>query len=91
MGLADRPGQVAGSSAIYPEGSEVCSLRTGPVCLYCGPSVLWDQTVRSPNQRGSPSTLSLYNCADCPTGVGGPSVGAKLVWARTVCFWALVL
>jgi hypothetical protein len=40
MGLADRPGQVAGPSAIYPEGSEICSLRTGPVCLYCGPSTV---------------------------------------------------
>jgi hypothetical protein len=29
MGLADRPGQVVGPSVIYPEGSEVCSLRTG--------------------------------------------------------------
>ena len=91
MGLVDHPGQVAGSSAIYPEGSEVCSLRTGPVCLYCGPSRPWGRTVRSPDQRGSPSAQSLYNCADCPAGVGGPSVGAKLVWAGTVCFWALVL
>jgi hypothetical protein len=40
MGLADRPAQVAGPSAIYPEESEVCSLRTGPVCLYRGPSVV---------------------------------------------------
>jgi hypothetical protein len=45
MGLADRPGQVAGPSAIYPEGSEVCSLRTGPVCadrpgLGAGPSAV---------------------------------------------------
>jgi hypothetical protein len=91
MGLADRLGQVVGPSAIYPEGSKVCSLRTGPVCLYCGPSGLWGQTVRSPDQRGSPSALSLYNCADCPIGVDEPSTGAKLVWARTVCFWALVL
>ena len=91
MGLADRPGQVAGPSVIYPEGSEVCSLRTGPVCLYCGPSGPWGRTVRSPDQRGSPSAQSLYNCADCSIGVGGPSAGAKLVWAGTVCFWALVL
>jgi hypothetical protein len=91
MGFADRPGQVAGPSAIYPEGSEVCSLRTGLVCLYCGPSGPWGWTVRSPDQRGSPSAQSLYICADCPTGVGGPSAGAKLVWAWTVCFWALVL
>jgi hypothetical protein len=91
MGLADRPGQVAGPSAIYPEVSKVCSLRTGPVCLYCGPSGPWGRTVRSPDQRGSPSALSLYNCADCSAGVGGPSAGAKLVWAGTVCFWVLVL
>jgi hypothetical protein len=49
------------------------------------------RTVRSPDQRGSPSTQSLYNCADCPVGVGGPSAGAKLVWAGNVCFWAIVL
>jgi hypothetical protein len=49
------------------------------------------QTVRSPDQRGSLSAQSLYNCADCPAGVGRPSAGAKLVWAGTVCFWALVL
>jgi hypothetical protein len=91
MGLADRPDQVAGPSAIYPEGSEVCSLQTGPVCLYCGPSGPWGRTVRSPDQRGSPSTRSLYNCADCPAGIGGQSTGAKLVWVGTVCFWALVL
>jgi hypothetical protein len=91
MGLADRPGQVAVPSVIYPEGSKVCSLRTGPVCLYCGPSGPWGRTVRSPNQRGSPSAHSLYNCADYPAGVGGPSVGAKLVWTGTMCFWALVL
>jgi hypothetical protein len=59
--------------------------------LYYGPSGPWGRTVRSPDQRGSPSPQSLYNCADCPTGVGGPSAGAKLVWAGTVCFWALVL
>jgi hypothetical protein len=91
MGLVDHPGQVAGSSAIYPEGSEVCSLRTGPVCLYCGPTGPWGRTVRSPDQRWSPSAQSLYNCADCPAGVGGTSAGAKLVWAETVYFWALVL
>jgi hypothetical protein len=51
--------------------------------------VLW--TIRSPDQRGSPSAQSLYNCADCPARVGGPSAGAKSVWAGTVCFWALVL
>jgi hypothetical protein len=91
MVSADRPGQVAGPSAIYPEGSDVCSLRTGPVHVYCGPSGPWGRTVRSPDQRGSPSAQSLYYCADCPTEVGGPSAGAKLVWAGTVCFWALVL
>jgi hypothetical protein len=91
MGLADRTGQVAGPFVIYPEGSEVCSLRTGPVCLYCGPSGPWGQTVRSPDQRGSPSAQSLYNCADCPAGVGEPSASTKLVWAGTVCFWAIVL
>jgi hypothetical protein len=50
--LADRADQVVGPSAIYPEGSEVCSLRTGPVCLYCGPSGPWGRTVRSPDRRG---------------------------------------
>jgi hypothetical protein len=83
MGLADRLGQVAGLSTIYIVGSEVC--------LYCGLSGPWGQTVRSPNQKGSPSAQSLYNCVDCPAGVGGPSAGTKLVWAGTVCFWALVL
>jgi hypothetical protein len=91
MGLADRPGQVAGPSVIHLEGSEVCSLQTGPVCLYCAPSGPRGQTIRSTDQRGSPSAQSLYNCADCPAGVGGPSAGAKLVCAGTVCFWALVL
>jgi hypothetical protein len=86
MGLADRPGQVVGPSAIYPEGFEACSLQTGPVCLYRGPSGPWGQTIRSPNQRGSPSAQSLYNCADYLAGVGGPSAGAKLVWTGTVCF-----
>jgi hypothetical protein len=61
------------------------------VCLYCGPSKPWGRTVRSPDQRGSSSAQSLCNCADCPAGVGGPSVGAKLVWAGTMWFWALVL
>jgi hypothetical protein len=91
MGLADCLGQVAGPPAIYLEGSEVCSLRTGHVCLYCGPSGPWGRTIHSPDQRGSLSAQSLYNCADCPVGVGGPSTGAKLVWAGTVCFWALIL
>jgi hypothetical protein len=72
-------------------GSEVCSLWTGPVCLYCGPSGPWGRTVLSPDQRGSPSAQSLYNCVDCPAGVGGPSASAKLVWAGTMCFWVLVL
>jgi hypothetical protein len=40
MGLADRLGQVGGPSATHLVGSEVCSLRTGPVCLYCGPSAV---------------------------------------------------
>jgi hypothetical protein len=40
MGLADRPGQVAGPSVIYPEGSKLCSLRTGPLC-FVG---VWDPT-----------------------------------------------
>jgi hypothetical protein len=91
MGSADRPGQVAGLSAIYPEGSKVWSLQTGPACLYCGPSGPWGRIVRSPDQRGSPSAQSLYNCAHCPTGVGGPSAGAILVWAGTVCFRVFVL
>jgi hypothetical protein len=44
MGLADRPAQVGGPSAIHPVGSKVCSLRTGPVHLYCGPSRPWGRT-----------------------------------------------
>jgi hypothetical protein len=72
-------------------GSEVCPLRTSPVHLYCGPSGPCGWTVRSPDQRGLLSAQSLYYCADCPTRVDGPSAGAKLVWAGTVCFWALVL
>jgi hypothetical protein len=91
MGLADRPSQVGGPFAIHPVGSEVCSLRTGPIHLYCGPSGPWGQTVRSPDQRGLLSAQSLYYCADCLARVGGPYAGAKLVWAGTVCFWALVL
>jgi hypothetical protein len=77
MGLANRPGQAVGPSAIYSEGSEVCSLWTGAVCLYCGPSGPWGRTILSPDQRGSPSAQSLYNCVDCLAGVGGPSAGAK--------------
>ena len=46
---------------------------------------------RSPDQRRLLSAQSLYYCADRPARVGGPSAGAKLVWAGTVCFWALVL
>jgi hypothetical protein len=38
---------------IHPEGSEVCSLQTGPVCLYCGPSGPWGRTVHNLDQRGS--------------------------------------
>jgi hypothetical protein len=91
MGLADRPGQVGGSSAIHPVGSKVCSLWTSPIHLYCGPSVPWGRTVRSPDQRRLLSAQSLYYCVDCPARVGGPSADAKLVWAGTVCFWALVL
>jgi hypothetical protein len=91
MGLADCPGQVGGPSAIHPVGSEVCSLWTSPVHLYCGPSGPWDRTVCSPDKRGLLSAQSLYYCADCPTRVSGPFAGAKLVWAGTMCFWALVL
>jgi hypothetical protein len=72
MGLADRPGQVGGLSAIHPVGSEECSLRTGPVHLYCGPSGPWGRTVRRPDQRGLLYAQSLYYCADCPARVGGP-------------------
>jgi hypothetical protein len=79
MGLVDRPGQVAGPSTIHPEGSKACLLRTSPVCLYCGPSGPWGRTVRSPDQRGSPSAQSLYNCVDYLVGVGGRFAGAKLV------------
>jgi hypothetical protein len=61
-------------------------------CMFVqGPSGPWGRTVRSPNQRGSPSAQSLYYCADCPAGVGRPSAGAKLIWVGTVCFWTLVL
>jgi hypothetical protein len=91
MGSADCPGQVDGPSAIYPEGSEIYPLWTGPVCLYCGPSGPWGRTVCSPDQRGSLCAQSLYYCADCPARVGGPSPSAKLVWAGTVCFWVFVL
>jgi hypothetical protein len=91
MGLADHPGQVGGPSAIHPVGSEVCSLRIGPVHLYCEPFGPWGQTVRSPDQRESLSAQSLYYCADYLARVGGPSTSAKLVWTGTMCFWALVL
>ena len=91
MVLADRPGQVGGPFAIHPVGSEVWSLRTGRVHLYCGPSGLWGRTVRSPEHRGLLSTQSLYYCTDYPARIGGPFAGAKLVWAGTMCFWALVL
>jgi hypothetical protein len=56
-----------------------------------GPSGPSGRTIRSPDQRGLFSAQSLYYCADCPARVGGPSAGAKLVWAGTMCFWALVL
>jgi hypothetical protein len=49
------------------------------------------RTVHSPDQRRVLSAQSLYFCADRPTRVGGPSAGAKLVWAGTVCFWVFVL
>jgi hypothetical protein len=49
-----------------------------------GPSVVL-------TREGRPLHSPFYNCADCPAGVGGPSAGAKLVWAGTMCFWALVL
>jgi hypothetical protein len=90
-GVGGSSGPSGRTVAIHPEGSKACLLRTGPICLYCGPSGPWGRTVRSPDQRGSPSAQSLYNWADCPAGVGGPSVGSKLVWAGTMCFWALVL
>jgi hypothetical protein len=86
MGLADRPGQVGGPSAIHAVGSEACLLRTGPVLLYYGPSGPWGRTVRSPDQRRLLSAQSLYYCANCPAKVGGLSAGAKLVWAGPVCF-----
>jgi hypothetical protein len=44
------------------------------------------RTVRSPDQRGSPSAQSLYNCAHCSAGVGGPSASAKLVWEGLCVF-----
>jgi hypothetical protein len=91
MGLVDRPGQVGGPSAIHPVGSEVCSLWTCTVHLYYGPSGPWGWTVHRPDQRRLLSAQSLYYCADRPARVGGPSAGAKLVWAGTVCFWAFVL
>jgi hypothetical protein len=90
-GVGGRPGQVGRPCAIHPVGSEVWSLRTSPVHLYCGPSGPWGQTVRSPDQRGSLSAQSLYYCADCPARVDRPSASAKLIWAGTVCFWVFVL
>jgi hypothetical protein len=85
MGLADRPGQVDGPSAIHQVGRS-SSLRNGPIHLYCGPSGPWGRTVRSPDQRGLLSAQSLYYCVDCPARVGGPSAGAKFVLGRDCVF-----
>jgi hypothetical protein len=65
--------------------------RVEAVRLSLSTLVSFSLTLCSPDQRGPSSAQSLYNCADCPTGVGGPSAGAKLVWTGTVCFGALVL
>jgi hypothetical protein len=89
---AGRPSGPSGPTVRDPSsGDRSSSLRTGPVHLYCGPSGPCGRTVRSPNQRGLLSTQSRYYCADCPARVGGPSAGAKSIWAGTVCFWAFVL
>jgi hypothetical protein len=76
---------------IHPVGSDVSSLRTSPVLLYCRPFGPWGRTVRSPDQRRLLSAHSLYYCADCPSRVGRPSASAKWFWAGTVCFWVFVL
>jgi hypothetical protein len=65
-----------------PVESEVCSILTGPVHLYCGPSGPWGWTVRSPDQRRLISAQSLNYCADSPTLLGGPSAGAKFGLGR---------
>jgi hypothetical protein len=65
-----------------PVGSEVCSLRTSPVHLYCGPSGPWSQTVHSPDQRRLLSAQSLNYSADRPALMGGPSAGAKFGLGR---------
>jgi hypothetical protein len=71
------------------------SIQRGPKYVHFG-LVLYVCTADRPGlgagpftvltREGSPSAQSLYNCADCPARVGGPSAGAKLVWAGTVCF-----
>jgi hypothetical protein len=65
-----------------PVGSEVCSLRTGPVHLYYGPSGLWGRTVRSPGQRRLLSAQSLNYSADSLALMGGPFAGAKFGLGR---------
>jgi hypothetical protein len=63
-------------------GSEVCSLRTGPVHLYCRPSGPWGRTVHSPGQRRLLSAQSLNYSADRLALMGGPSIGAKFGLGR---------
>jgi hypothetical protein len=68
MGLADRPGQVTGPSAIYPEGSEVCSL--GLVLYVC--------TVDRPGLGAGPSavlTRESVFLGICTTDYLGPEPG----------------
>jgi hypothetical protein len=53
LGSVDHPDQEGRPSAIYPDGSEVCELWTGPVRLYFGLSGPWGRTIYSPAHRGS--------------------------------------
>jgi hypothetical protein len=63
-------------------GSEVCSLSTSSINLYCGPSGPWGRTVRSPNQRRLLSAQSLNYSADRPDLLGGLFAGAKFGLGR---------
>jgi hypothetical protein len=70
---------VGGPSASHSERSEVCSFRSGPKCLYCGPSAVV-------TREGLSLHKSLCACADCPAGVGRPSVGTKIDLGRDYVF-----
>jgi hypothetical protein len=82
---------VGGPSAIHPVGSKFMFSSEWSCTFVLRTVRALGRTVRSPDQRGLLSAQSLYYCADCPARVDGQSVGAKLVWAGTMCFWALVL